>query len=100
MGGDSLQQLSTWERPREFVEVCDVIAVMRRPNNDVDLGALEHVLPGITAKTIFVNAPLIEISGEDIRRRVFEGRSFRYFVPNSVYHYILKQRLYKDFDSI
>jgi nicotinate-nucleotide adenylyltransferase len=37
----------------------------------------------------------VDISGYEIRRRVKEGRSFRYLVPEQVYRYILKKGLYK-----
>lgn len=96
MGGDSLQQLPTWKRPSEFIHLCDALAVMRRPYDHVNLDSLENMLPGITKKTIFVNAPLLDISGADLRQRVAEGRPFRYYLPDPVYRIVLKQNLYKD----
>jgi nicotinate-nucleotide adenylyltransferase len=96
MGGDSLSQLPTWERPHEFIQVCDAIVVMHRPNERVDCDALENVLPGIKQKTVFVKAPLIEISGADIRWRVAERKPFRYYLPDPVYRLILELNLYRD----
>jgi nicotinate-nucleotide adenylyltransferase len=68
---------------------------MRRPGDDVDLKALEKVLPGVSAKVEFVTAPLIDISASQIRQRVAGGRPFRYFVPPPVYELIVKHGLYK-----
>ena len=37
----------------------------------------------------------IEVSSEDIRKRLKEGRSIRYLVPDKVRSYIIKHNLYK-----
>jgi nicotinate-nucleotide adenylyltransferase len=42
-----------------------------------------------------VDAPLLEISSTDIRRRIREGLPFRYYLLKSVYDYILKNKLYR-----
>lgn len=94
MGGDSLHDLPTWHRPIDFVDVCDLIGVFRRPGDNVDLPALEEELPGLGMKVRFVETPLLEIASHDIRRRVAEGRPFRYFVPEAVYHIIRERDLY------
>ena len=95
MGGDSLHDLPTWERPREFVDKCDELGVLRRPDDDVDLDALTHMLPEITGKINYVEAPLMKISAREIRKRVKLGLPFRYFVPGSVFEFIQKKNLYR-----
>ena len=95
MGGDSLHDLPTWERPREFVDKCDGLGVLRRPDDDVDLDALTHLLPEITGKIKYVEAPLMKISAREIRRRVKLGLPFRYFVPGSVFEFIQEKNLYR-----
>ena len=70
MGGDSLCDLPTWHRPADFVAACHLIGVMQRPGALVDLPALEDVLPGLTAKIRFVDAPLLDIAAHDIRSRL------------------------------
>ena len=49
---------------------------------------------GLIARTIEV--PAIEISATEIRRRVREGRSIRYWVPDPVAEYVTSHRLYLD----
>lgn len=96
MGGDSLHDLPTWERPQAFVAACDAIGVMRRPGALFDLAVLEGALPGLSAKVEFVASPLLEISGTQIRQRVREGRTYRYYLPSAVYKIIESRYLYRD----
>lgn len=94
VGGDSLHDLPEWHRPKDFIRLCHTIGVMRRPGDSIDLTTLESILPGISIKVRFVDAPLLDISASDIRRRVAEGHSFRYYLPAVVYQYILEHNLY------
>lgn len=96
IGGDSLRDLPTWHRPVEFVAACHSIGVMRRPGDSIDLPVLEKAIPGLTDKVRFVESPLLDIAAHEIRARVAEGRPFRYFLPEGVYRYIRKHRLYRN----
>jgi nicotinate-nucleotide adenylyltransferase len=95
VGGDSLHDLPTWHRPTDLVAACSEIGVMRRPGDPIDLSRLEAALPGIGDKLRFVEAPLLEISSSEIRRRIAIGRSFRYYLPSPIYQYIQDHRLYR-----
>ncbi len=68
IGEDSLRDMPTWHEPARLVAECDEIGVMRRPGVLVDLSSLEREVPGISAKARFVEAPLLEIASNDIRR--------------------------------
>ncbi len=94
MGGDSLRDLPTWHRPREFVAACDALGVVRRPGDAVALEKVAESLPGLREKVRFVDAPLLQISSRDIRWRVASGRPFRYFLQPKVYAYIQTWGLY------
>jgi nicotinate-nucleotide adenylyltransferase len=96
MGGDSLSELPVnWHAPSEFVAACDELGVMRRPNDAVDLEALEERLPGIRAKVKLVDAPLLDIASRQIRRRAREGRPYRYYVPEMVCKVIRERGIYQ-----
>jgi nicotinate-nucleotide adenylyltransferase len=43
-----------------------------------------------------IRVPSIDISATEIRRRVRDGRSIRYWVPDAVAEYITRHRLYLD----
>jgi nicotinate-nucleotide adenylyltransferase len=73
IGGDSLHDLPTWHHPKELVDEVDIFGVMRRPGDEIDLTHLDEVLPGLSVKIKFIEAPLLEISASQIRQRIKEG---------------------------
>jgi nicotinate-nucleotide adenylyltransferase len=94
MGGDSLRDLPTWHLAPDLVAACHEIGVMRRPGDSINLADLDSQLPGVQSKVRFVEAPLLDIASSDIRRRVGQGKAFRYYLTPEVYEYILLKRLY------
>ena len=95
IGSDSLRDLPTWHTPGKFLSQCEALGVMRRPGAEPDLAALETQIPGLAAKLRFVVAPLVAISGRDIRDRVRRGAPYRYLVPRAVADIIDEERLYR-----
>lgn len=95
MGGDSLRDLPTWRQPQELVAACAMLGVMRRPQDEVDLPALEKQLPGLTGRVRFISAPLLEISSREIRRRIASGEPHRYYLQPQVAALIQTLGLYQ-----
>ena len=95
MGADALGSLTAWHRPVELVSACHEIGVMRRPGESIRLDVLDAMIRGLKEKVRFVEAPLLQISSREIRRRVAEGLEYRYFLPPAVYDYIQAHRLYR-----
>ena len=79
-----------------MVAACREIGVMRRPGESIQLSTLEAALPGLKDKVRFVEAPLLQISSREVRRRIMDGLPFRYFLPPAVYEYIQFYNLYRD----
>jgi nicotinate-nucleotide adenylyltransferase len=94
MGGDSLNDLPRWKEPLELLGQIQWLGVMRRPGSGFELPALEAQLPGLSETVRFIEAPLLEISAMEIRRRAANGAPFRYLLPEAVYELILERRLY------
>jgi nicotinate-nucleotide adenylyltransferase len=95
MGADSLNDLSAWHKPAEFISHCHGVGVVLRHGESINVTKLGNTIPGLSTKLILLETPIIQISGSDIRARVQKGREFRYFVPDSVYQYIVEHNLYK-----
>jgi nicotinate-nucleotide adenylyltransferase len=95
MGLDSLNDLLTWHRPTDFVDLCYGIVIMSRQGEVLEASKLESEISGLRAKLHYLNTPIIEISASVIRSRVGNGKQYRYFVPEKVYQYIVKNQLYK-----
>ncbi len=94
MGADTLNDLPLWHKPIDFVEACAALGVMNRAGVNVDMERLERDLPGISRKIQFIDAPMVEISAQDIRRRVKAGEFFRNLVPPGVAEIIIQNHLY------
>jgi nicotinate-nucleotide adenylyltransferase len=98
IGGDSLRDMPTWHAPRALVAAVDGFGVMRRPGDAIDLQRLEEIMPGVSAKTHFIEAPLLEISASEIRERITSGQPFRYYLLPAVYELIVAKKYYRQGD--
>ncbi len=88
VGSDSLEAFADWRDPEGILRHSELV-VYPRPGHAVD--DLPILLSGRVHQ---IQAPLVEIASSEIRRRVREGRSIRYLVPESVADYIEVNGLY------
>ncbi|MCS3630674.1 nicotinate-nucleotide adenylyltransferase [Salinibacter ruber] len=92
LGSDSLDHFADWHRPDEIAERVPFI-VYKRP------GAIESVAdPRFVNDVRYAAAPVMEISGTEVRARRRAGRSIRYLVPEAVRAYIDTHDLYRPTD--
>lgn len=84
-GSDSLKDLFSWKDVNEIFKISKFI-VANRPGYPVKEVPKE-------VETVVITP--IEISSEDIRKRIREGRSIRYLVTEKVRNYIIARNLYK-----
>ena len=89
LGADSLVMLHQWYQPHALFKLSRIV-VFPRPEID-----LSNTHPDFQQRYIFVNTPLVAISSSEIRNRIRQGRSIRYFVPETVEQFIIKQHLYR-----
>jgi nicotinate-nucleotide adenylyltransferase len=94
MGLDSLIDLPLWYQPQEIIKLAR-LAVITRPGYQADLMSLETALPGVQERVALVPSPLIGISSTELRRRVFQGETITYLVPQMVEGYIYQHGLYR-----
>jgi nicotinate-nucleotide adenylyltransferase len=91
IGADMLLYLPKWHRWRELLDQVHFV-VMARPGWPIDWDALPAEVQPL--KSNLVEAPLVEISASDIRRRVRERLPIAEFVPAPVARYIAARQLY------
>jgi nicotinate-nucleotide adenylyltransferase len=84
-GSDLLKYLKEWKDINKILKLVNFI-VANRP------GYALSKLPG-NITTLHINP--LAISAYEIRKRIRENRSIRYFVPKEVYKYIKDEKLYK-----
>ncbi len=94
IGEDSLRDLPIWERPQQLIDRIDRLGVYSRSGVDPDLVKIMSKIEGLSEKMIRISEPLIQISSSEIRRRIQEGKPYRYFLPMAVYSFIEKHELY------
>jgi nicotinate-nucleotide adenylyltransferase len=88
IGSDQLASFPTWRSPEEVVRLARLIVMNRG-----DLGAKKA---GARARAPYETVPVtrVDVSSTEVRRRLKEGRSIRYWVPDRVREIIEKERLY------
>jgi nicotinate-nucleotide adenylyltransferase len=85
VGSDSVAELPGWRESARIFSECTVVAVAR-PGEPA---------PPATAAVVWVEGPSLPVSATEVRRRVRDGRSIRYLVPDAVADYIAQQGLYR-----
>jgi len=83
IGADMVAYLPNWHRIDELVELVQFVGVKRKGY------ALETNYPVLAAEI-----PMIDVSSSMLRERLHQKKTIRYFVPESVNHYIKENKLY------
>jgi len=95
MGADSLMAFDTWNGPEEICSLCTLAVAVRDSMDTAELEEqIERAEKRYSADIRLLSTPNIDIASHVIRQRVKEGRSIRYYVPDSVRTYIQSQGLY------
>lgn len=96
IGADSLMQFRTWKRYEEIITAADILVARRPDTEDRKLElAIANLTDGLNARIAVSEAIPHDFSSTEIRRRVREGLSIKYMVPERVEEYILETGLYK-----
>jgi len=85
IGGDALGDLRSWRYIDDILKISEFI-VVNRPG---------YVKKSSNVKHHSVIMPGIDISSSHVRMRLFQNRTIRYFVPDSVLEYIHQNQLYR-----
>ncbi|MCS7278225.1 MAG: nicotinate (nicotinamide) nucleotide adenylyltransferase [Aquificaceae bacterium] len=96
VGADSFLTLHLWKSPAELVSLARFVVVDREGHLDKIRTYVKQSFPQLTENRDFIlfSARRIDISSTEIRKRVKEGKSIKWMVPESVEAYIKETGLY------
>lgn len=96
LGADSLFAIENWKNPEKIFAGCHILAAVRNGRNVEEMEAqAAYLKEKFDADIILIESGHIEVSSSMIRKLVRDGHSIRYLVPDAVYDYIIKNKLYK-----
>ena len=87
-GADNWQIFDKWRNSEEILAKYHLLIYPR-------LGYEVNIPDELKNRVTLVDAPIIELSSTEIRERLGQGLSVRYYVPDQVLAYIERKRLYK-----
>ncbi len=95
IGADSLYNFATWKEPARICGACTIVAASR---NHIPAHSLDQQMTYLSQqyKGCFIRLDTmnIDVSSQDLRRWLKEGRSLRYYVPDDVIAYIRNNHIY------
>jgi len=106
MGIDALLGLASWHRWQDILTLAHIVVAHRPhyqlPKTGVIADLLKQRLQqsplcvhnALSGHVILQPVTALEISATDIRRQFASGRNPRYLLPNRVYEYIKKEKVY------
>lgn len=96
MGLDSLFGMESWLKADEIFRLCTILAAVRdEATDEVLLDKIKDYQNKYGARIEIVRMPGLDISSRLLRNMRKQGRSIRYYVPDSVWQYIDSQHLYQ-----
>jgi|SRR5690606_29935497 len=95
-GADAMSQILQWKDGASLFEMCHFIAATRPGYGLMGFKkALGPIAQQFKDRIHPLQVPALAISSSDIRHRIRQGRSARYLLPDPVWHYIMKNGLYR-----
>lgn len=96
LGADSLFAMEHWKHPEKIFANCHVLAAFRddKSAEEMEMQAA-YLRAKFNADISLIKTGQMEVSSSMIRDLIKDGHSIRYLVPDAVYDYIIKNKLYK-----
>ncbi len=95
VGGDIALGLPSWREPRAVLGLATLAVAERAGTASEDVAERLRASFPDAPRPVFFEMPRLDISSSQIRRRVADGRSIRYLVPDAVAERIARGGLYR-----
>ncbi len=96
MGADSLTDFDTWREPQRITDACQVVVATRNQMDDGEFQTLlEQRKSEFNHNFLRLDTPNLDISSAHLREMIRTEESIRYYTPDNVLQYIIKNRIYK-----
>ena len=96
IGADSLFMMEDWKTPQIIFNLSTILVAGRdhMQGNQLDR-QIKHLEKTYGARIIPFDMPAIEISSAEIRKRIADKKTIRYYVTKEVMEYVADHRLYE-----
>lgn len=107
IGTDSYAAIDQWHQWQQIINLAHIVVIDRpgyaiAPGTEADnllslrkVSSFAELMQAPAGGVLPVALSLLDISATDIRSRVANGRSARYLLPDTVWHYICHHSLYQ-----
>ena len=98
LSGESFAGFAGWRKPERILDLARIAVAPRAGHPAPDLDAFERTFPGRRDRVLLFDAPPVDVSASEIRRRASRGEPIDAFVPTGVAARIERDRLYRQTD--
>lgn len=88
IGSDNWHHFEEW---KDYEKIIEKYSIMIYPR----LGSRISISPKLKNKVLALDSPIIDISSTFVRDSISEGKDVRSFLPELIFDYILKNKLYQ-----
>lgn len=99
VGADCLFSIERWKAPERIFASCRLVAAVRGESSLSEMEGKKRELEGrfhLQEGILLLPFVSMSLSSTEIRRRIYEGKSVRYLVPDNVLSYIREKGFYRE----
>ena len=96
VGADSIMTLHMWKEPQKLTQIAKFVIADRNKKSKDIVDYIKANFPWLKEGEDFfvLSTRNIDVSSKEIRKRISEGKSIRWLVPESVERYIVQKKIY------
>lgn len=96
VGADSIMTLHMWKEPQKLTQIAKFVIVYRNKKSKDVVDYIKAYFPWLKEGEdyLLLSTRNIDVSSTEIRKRIKEGKSIRWLVPERVEKYILQRKVY------